>query len=148
MKRLFLALVLSVSLLFSNSGIVAMAESFDDSSKVTSNDVVKGGPAFAGATVPGAVDSGVVYINIPAGYTARCIRFIGNKEGGGANTTISFLGSGISVYGSSAPLNGTFSTISASSMSISGSTTLVISYDIADNSQAYNLVFAVYDYYI
>lgn len=82
-------------------------------------------------------------INIPAGKTARHIYVIGNQNGGGADTTMYFVGTGISAFGKTVDLDGEYHKISAYGWSQTGGT-LVLNVDI-NGSGNYNLAFLIYD---
>lgn len=85
---------------------------------------------------------GQIKLEIPSGRTARTLHFVGNKTGGGANTTITLYGTGCGM-GKTIPLNGEAQTVTT--INVSGPTTLVYTYGINDVNTSYNLVFWITD---
>lgn len=85
-------------------------------------------------------------VSIPAGKTAKSIYFCGNKNGGGANTTMNIGGSGIVSGATNVPVNGQWYKISSSAMNFTGPSTLTWNAGFKDTSTTYNLAFILYDH--
>lgn len=88
-------------------------------------------------------DWGMVYVNLYNNpQTVNEIWILGNKNGGGANTSASFL-STITPYGPTASINGGWQRIYNGGINVSGGQ-IAFSVDVADNSTAYNIAIVCY----
>lgn len=96
---------------------------------------------IATQTVSKSGDNFTVTIDIPAGETARSIYFLGNKEGGGANTSLIISGHAVINF-TEAPINGQWYRISYSGLNFTGSTTITLQCSIT-SSGTYNSILVV-----
>lgn len=92
---------------------------------------------YAGSGSASIRGSGMIYVSIPSGCTAKRLYFIGNKDGGGANTTANI--SGLSGVVNNVPVNGTWSLISSANMVSYGPNTIQVYVELADKSTTYNI---------
>lgn len=149
-KRLVaFALVMVMALLPTSTAFaVEAANNVCDTGNITIEPVDALQPRMSVATLQESRSGGnfTLQVSIPAGKTAKSIYFCGNKNGGGANTTMNIGGSGIVSGATNVPVNGQWYKISSSAMNFTGPSTLTWNAGFKDTSTTYNLAFILYDH--